>query len=372
MKIEVAVFPFHERMLPFVRHFNQAQDTYHICQALAWSGMGLNGKDAAFICRHPSIGIPVVPPTEPQAFLNWQVLLVDCDELDRSTSSFDSFAFFNRLLLSGKQIIVTTKKNDLYSTDGWNTLFQMYSEQIQIFSTAHTTRKNLLIENGVYKTPSLPVIMVGGLITQEDCLEVILALRESLIQQGEIVSCLTGNNMGLLMGMHSYAHIFDKSAAISEEDRAMALNALAQNIIQVERPSLLIVEAPDPMLKYNNIVPNGFGLQTYMTCQTLKPDMLVCSVPFDMATGEQLFSMLSQDFEIRYGAPIVAVHVSNVVVDSLDAVQSHKITRVHTDMRATTLIWDEMRESLSFPTFDVVSDGANELAQLILRQEEAL
>ena len=77
MKIEAAVFPFHERMLPFVRHFNQAQDTYHVCQALAWSGMGLNGQDAAYICRHPNIGIPIVSPTKSESLMLWDALLVD-------------------------------------------------------------------------------------------------------------------------------------------------------------------------------------------------------------------------------------------------------------------------------------------------------
>lgn len=369
MEIESAVFPFHERMLPFVRHFNQAQDTYHICQAIAWSGMGLNGQDVAYICRHPSIGIPVVLPTESETFLNWQVLFVDYDELEKAHSIFDAFAFFEKLLSDEKKIIVTTRKSNLNLSNEWSRLSNKYPNQVMFFSEQHIIEGISLPGDGGYKLLPIPVLMVGGLITQEDCLEVILSLRESLIKQGKVISCLTESNMGLLMGMHSYTHIFDKEAGLSEEDKALELNRLAQIIIQAERPSLLIIEAPDPMLKYNNMAPNGFGLQSYLSCQALKPDMLVCSVPADMAMVENLLNLFSEDFKIRYGTPITAVHISNVVVDSFDVAQLHTITRVHIDFRQAGFLYEQKGKSQTFPVFDVVSEGADKLTQLLFQEE---
>ena len=372
MKVEAAVFPFHEKMLPFVRHFNQAQDTYHICQALAWNGVGLSGHDVAYICCHPSLGIPVVSPTNPEAFLNWRTLLIDYDALENISSSFEFGSFFERLLSLGKELIVTTKKNNLLCTGTWNTLYQKYSNQIRIFSSQNIMRENSLANGNRYKSLSVPVLIVGGLITQEDSLEVILAIRESFASYGETVSCIVESNMSLLMGMHSYTHIFDKAASLSEEDKAIALNKTAQDIINVEHPSLLIVEAPDPMLKYNNIVPNGFGLQTYITCQALKPDMMVCSVPFDIAIEADLLNLVSQDFKRRYGTPITAIHASNVVVDSFDIMQFHQITRFHIDSNRINSFLKQKCRGQTIPVFNVISDKADELASFILQKREAL
>lgn len=148
----------------------------------------------------------------------------------------------------------------------------------------------------------------------------------------------------------------------------MALNRLAQDIVQAERPSLLIIEAPDPMLKYNNTAPNGFGLQTYLTCQALKPDMLVCSVPPDMAAEESFLTFISKDFEVRYGMPIVAVHISNVVIDSFDAIQHHKISWVHTGSRQLDFELKQQDKNQVFPIFDIVSEGADRLASFIFQE----
>ena len=370
MKIEVAVFPFHERMLPFIRHFNQAQDVYHICQAIAWSGSGLNGRDAAFICCHPNIGIPVVSPTETKSFIGWQILFVDCDELERSSAAFNSFTFFEQLLSKGKKIIAVAKNNNLCSNGEWTPLCQKYSEQIQFFSAADDVKGKPTSQSSGYSLLSVPVLLVGGLISQEDCLEVILALRESFMCQGKVVSCLTGSNMGLLMD--TYTHIFDKKATLSEEDKALVLNQMAQDIVQVERPSLFIVEAPDPMMKYNNAAPNGFGLQTYLLCQALKPNLLVCSVPPDVAVAEGFLSLISKDFTARYGVPIMALHVNNVMVAAFDIIRLHKVTCVHTNIPVADMLRKQQSKNCAFPIFNVVSEGADGLAQLILQREALL
>lgn len=372
MKIEAAVFPFHKGMLPFVRHFNLDQETYHICQALAWNGLGLKGQDAALICCHPDIGVPVVSPSEPDLFLDWHVLLVDYDALEQTHSTFDSFAFFNQLLSAGKELIVATGQDISSIAKRWDALCHEYPGQIQILTSKHRRKMNTISGSNEYKLLSVPVLIVGGLITQEDCLEIILSLRASFMRQGVTVSCLTGSNMGLLMGTHSYTHIFDKANTLSAADKAVVFNMLAQDIIKAERPSLLIVEAPDPMLKYNNVAPNGFGLLTYLACQALRPDMLVCSVPPDLATEESFLKHISRDFEVRYGMPITAVHVNNIIIDSFYVLQFHTISRVHAKLDLLSLNSKREKKNYAFPVYNVISDGTDELAQYILHQEEFL
>lgn len=150
-----------------------------------------------------------------------------------------------------------------------------------------------------------------------------LSLRKQFADDGYNVSCITSSNMGLLMGMHSYSNIFNEAWA--EEEKILELNQLARKVICLERPRLLIVEAPDAMMKYNNAAPNGFGIRTYMVSQSLEPSLLVCSIPADLAVNE-FVGLISQDFSNRYGLAITAIHVSNALIDSLSAVQDQVAT----------------------------------------------
>jgi len=75
MSIKVALYPFCEEILPFVRHFDELQDQYSICKLISPPGLGLTGKDAAFVCNHSKIGLTVSDNLSMKD-LSWDTLLL--------------------------------------------------------------------------------------------------------------------------------------------------------------------------------------------------------------------------------------------------------------------------------------------------------
>lgn len=147
---------------------------------------------------------------------------------------------------------------------------------------------------------------------------------------------------------------------MTEAQKIQELNSFFKTLEINERPSVVVIEAPDALMRYNDFASNGFGIRTYMVCQAACPDFLVCCVPCDMADARFL-DALSSDFERRLGSPIHAAHVSNVVVDAIDLMQTHRISYVHADMSVVLEQIAKGSEKASIPMFDVVGGGVEGL-----------
>lgn len=55
MRKRLAVYPFYPKLFPIVKHFNSLQEEYEIIEVYASRGLGIIGKDIAYICNHPSV-----------------------------------------------------------------------------------------------------------------------------------------------------------------------------------------------------------------------------------------------------------------------------------------------------------------------------
>lgn len=359
MSINAAIFPFQAQTLPVIQQINQIQGKYHIYQAIAWSGMGLAGRDAAFVLNRPPIGVPVITPPSSLDAVPWNTLLVDCDAIDAGEMGATAQKFLRSCLEKGKDLLLLTSQPTWQGHSAkWQKLKADYAPQIQEWSIQNDCKS--FRGSYEYNLLSVPVILVGGLVTDGDALEIVLSLRNAFQQHGLVASCLASCTAGLLLGMHSYAHIFGNASVMTEAQKALELNSLAQSIIHAERPSVFIVEAPDAIMKYNNIAPNGFGLQTYILSQALMPDLLVCCTPADLFDGSFL-EALSHDFEVRYGCPIAAAHVSNALIDSAAALESHAATCVHIKPDAVDRIIRRTPVSPQTPAFNAVTEGIDGL-----------
>ena len=346
-----AIFPFTGTALPVVRHFENLQSTYRVSQVISWKGAGLGGKDAAYIYNHPMVGVPAVDI--PDALdTSWDMLLVDCSEAENPNSSMDRLEFFQKSLAAGKEItfIADEYQEDKYPSE----LQKIYPNQVKIITASSSTSYDFgNIE--LYSPVSVPTLMIGGLIDRSDTLEIVLALKEEFLADKRTVSCIVGSNLGLLVGAHSYQHIFENTF-LSEERKILQLNQLAQNIIRAERPDLMLVEAPDAVVKYNTIIPNGFGIRTYMAVQAINPDLFICSVPCDLAFSAFLDSA-SEGINHKYGFPISAVHASNAMVDSAELVHEHKPVPVHADMKVVARLMESNTKG-TLHVYDTISQGA--------------
>ncbi len=352
------LFPFLRSSLPFVRHFNGVQSTYRITGALTWSGMGLVGKDVAFASNYPAVGVPVLAQLN-YSDMNWDSLLIDYQSIANEFSVMDTLDMFSQCLIAGKELVFLCDSMECLDKQ-IIALSQEFLGQVRFRAANASVRKSTQYI-GKYSPISVPIVLIGGLVNTDDVTEVLLSLKNRFTSENYHVSCITSSNIGLLFGMHSFSHIFN-NRALSEEEKILELNQLVTNIIQMERPELILIEAPDAIFKFNPVVPNGFGIRSHMVIQAVEPDHFVCCVPSELIESE-FINGLSQGLYNKYGFPISAVHATNDIVDMMTTLEDEAVTSVHISMDAVSKMLDKIPSDFPVPVSNVITHGVGNIFQ---------
>ena len=142
-------------------------------------------------------------------------------------------------------------------------------------------KKNILeIENihklkfeGLYEI-NLPVIFVGksNNIVKNDY--AFLALYEKLIEKGYSVCALTENLNGLLL----QCEVIDFSKLIKEVDcdeAILFINRCVKLLIDKMKYDVVLVHLNKAATKFNDLTPNGFGVEQIIMSESLYPDYYV-------------------------------------------------------------------------------------------------
>jgi peptide maturation system protein (TIGR04066 family) len=360
MRIPSAIYPFSSSLLPIVNRFDKLQSTYSLKAILSPAGIGLIGRDAGYSCNKRNTNIIVSGKEEIDAS-NWNTLHVFRTPVGLLSESCDSLELMERCVNIGKSVIYY----DL----------EMSSIPQEILKLQNRFKDNFIIQldnlnlynyfmgkEGFLKISS-PVILVGGLVECPDTLNVLLCLTNKFVNSGLRPAVVTKQPTGQLFGFHNITHILN-SPNLIESFKIKELNRYFAAIEHYDCPDVFIVEAPDAVMKYNDLDTNGFGILTYMLAQAIRPDIFVCCVPVDLAVS-QFIESLSRDFQIRLGTPIHAVQVSNIVIDSADLNQRKKLSYVHGDQNR---VQDQIRKESSssqIPLFDVDNGDEEKLYQYI-------
>lgn len=355
------VFPFSECLVPIIRHIDCGHIPYSINAVLDWRGHSLIGKDIATIHNHPPIGVEVLDQSNYEK-ITWRTLIVDCQNAHNDYAALDKKSLYCRTLEDGKQIIFM---GDAADSDGnyISSLAKTYPNQVQHITFEELQYAPLIQSNKQHSFLSVPVILVGGAISCQDSLEVILSLKERFCVDGYRVSCLIRSDIGLILGLNSFSHIFNGNT-LSESDRILQLNQLAAKIINAERPDLLLVEAPDAVLKFNSIRPNGYGVRTYMMSQALEPDGFICCMPCEMVSKNSL-DAFNKSLLLKYGFSASAIHATNEVVDGIALEQDQTVSCVHIPVDEVSRILSSMPDDFPVPVVNVIVQGIEEIYQSI-------
>jgi len=359
MKTSVAFYPYSSQFLPVVRHFDQLQDQYTLDKLYSLPGAGLNGKDASYACNHPPTGKIVsgeIDINDP----GWTSIIIVSHQDEASESGNYVFNQIKRVLAAGKSVIFCGDSRALTSKR-IEALKLQYRNQFIILTEEALSCKDVVAKVR-HRQIDVPVILIGGLVESSDTLEILLEIDAELRRRDVCPSVLTKQPAGRLFRYHSYDSIF--SLGLSEAEKTGRLNRFTKTIEREERPDVILIEAPDAVMRFNEIDPNGFGIRTYMLTQAIQIDYFVCSVPLELAVTPLLMA-LSNDFSKRLGSPIHAVQVSNIIVDSADMLQKHALSYVHSTLdRVEAKIEHETASSL-IPLFDVVQNGAESLVECL-------
>ena len=334
MKKSVALFPYCAELLPVVKYFHDMQSTYYLDTLYAPMGFSLSGEDAGYAAMHPDTGHKVessVPMNDPQ----WHTLIISEVNVENESANIainsDAEKLARRSIQAGKDIVYICNSQDNLPSY-MSLLLQSYSERVSVraFGDEHRNRCNSSSYNKLQYL-YVPVILVGGVLEDADTFHVMTSLAHKLRQERLNVSVVTKHPAGGLLGFHvGYSLLQDKS--LTEVEKIIEMNHSLKTLEISELPDVILMEAPSVLMKFNDEIPNDFGIFTYMLSQAIVIDYLICCVPLQMGNKKFILE-LSNDFQIKLGSSINATHISNVVISSVDTVQNRRVSYTYTDMK---------------------------------------
>jgi len=345
MKIPVAMYPFSSDLLPVVKFFEKFQNKYTLKKLFSPPGLGLAGKDAAYARNHPNIGITVADELDMNDS-TWEVLLLT-RPIDSKVSIDSELSDVAESALQAGKSVVYIDGSGAEIPEKFRELCPSYKEENHGYSW----------EKGIHI--DAPVILVGGLMSEADSFEVLLGLAAKLHDNGLYTTCFINHPICDIFGFHNLGRILNKSNK-DEAQKMAELIAYVKDLEITERPDVILVEAPDAVMRYSDLFPNGFGIRSYMVCQVIRPDYFVCCVPFKMANGA-LMDALSRDFETRLNVSINAVHVSNLMPDLTNKMPSLSdidiIPYVQVNLDSVRIQIEHEGKNSQIPMYDVITEG---------------
>lgn len=359
MRERAAIYPFCPEILPAVKLFEALQETYSVRYLVSPRGFGYTGRDAGYACNHPDTGLTV------------------SDEIPYEASDWDTLILFSPMLkktaVLWKDIVRQTAshgKNIVYlQRDGENLPEEI--EQLQQYNAKNITVRKYTWEQSdeeehIFHEPEAPVVLVGGLLEEADCFEVLLQLCLKMKREGWKPAVFSRHPVGSLFGFYSLDHIWNQGV-YKEAEKIKQINYYINDVARKTGSNIILIEAPDPLMKYNDYALNDFGIRTYMLCQSMTPDFLIGCIPFEVAEQDFL-KAVGQDFERRLGTGLCAVHVSNVLLDSFDAMQKKEmeILRANLDFVRQKLNGQGEDDHTAVPVFNVVENGIDGLYDVLM------
>lgn len=358
MKQRAVIFPFCAEILPAVKLFEKLQSEYSLQYLVSPKGLGYTGHDAAYACNHPPIGMRVLDKI-PFGEKDWEVLILFEPIMQKGDFSWEEI--IRRAICSEKEVVFLDTKGKNMPEE----IIHIWQENIEkIMIKRYTDPQKADIEEKVHE-PEIPVILIGGLLREADCFEVFLQLLETLKQEGWNVAAFSDHPMGVLFGLHSLEHILHNNE-YTEAEKISQINIYVNSTVKYTGANILLLEAPDALMKYNECIPNGYGIWTYMLCQAVTPDYLVCCVPFELAEGF-FVEEIGKDFLDRLGSNISAVHISNVLLDVASTLQNKQIEILHANMEFVHRRLRQVQEKIEVVRmFNVVVEGTDVLYQSLI------
>lgn len=353
---KVAIYPFYPRLLPYIKYYDRLQKEYEITEVYTPQGLGLTNKDLSLICNHPPIGI------KGRLIQNIQEsnadILALVDDIGDDFDNKDFFDIANAALQNGMTVNYYTNSMDFVSYEMWQ-LSKNHKAHVKIIIEEH--KHNILGDTrGALHTP---VILVGGLIDEPDVLEVLIQAYLSLSELGLKASVFTKTPFSLGTRFHSIHTLFNSQS--DEKTKISALKETIKEVEHLEQPDIILIEAPDPIIEYNEFAHNGYGIRTYMLSLSIIPDSMICVIPAELCVNEYI-EMISKFVKEKYNTKLDGVHASNTVIDSLDVIQSRELSWVHIPLEEVDKNLRRNQKKSKIPIINSLKDGIEGITSNII------
>ena len=341
---KAVLFPFEKVLLPVVRHFQELQTEYELTEIIALPGMGLSSKDAGIACTQPLIGVQVVDKLDTESS-NWDTLILVREYLPVGFGEQD---MVNTLLSCKKELVVLEHSRDRLPQ--W--LLQLSKEEASLRLVLPKEFWEQEVQATGYEGIHTPVLLIGGVVEEADVLEVTILATKILKDMGLEVATVTKESAAGIFNFLDFKPLY--SECRNEAEKIIRLNHVLQIIEKEMIPDIIVIEAPDALIRYNDLAPNGFGIWTYMLSQAVQIDFMVCCLPYDLAQTDFL-KLLDQDFRLRYGTGIGMAHASNALVDSVDLINSKRLSIFYDIFDRMEVAVKEIWTETEIPVCNVIS-----------------
>ncbi len=320
------LYPFTSEDMVLYKYFSKYNKKYNITKVVSHQSSGLIGKDVSYTDRRNPVN-DIIDANIREVLEKVDCLLVSSGN-EKDLKHHETIEIIKYALELKKEVICCAKighknieilrKTAIENNVKIPTFYDINSDVLEIPDEIQRVKK---IE--------CPVVLVGKLISQscDEC-ELIAGLNISLSTAGHRVSVVTNNDIMKALGFrNSLSNIF--SLPIAPKYIIEKINLFFQKISMDERPEIILVEAPDSLLRFSERIPDGYGIDTYMLCQAVQPEYCIGCF-YASANNAELSEYIRTDMLVRLGVELIAIHLCGVTLDgskmrSTDNVETYRI-----------------------------------------------
>lgn len=338
--------------LPIVKYLDENSEQYYITTLLTFPGSGLSGKDAGYADNRPHAG-KVIYSNLQETKEMWTTLLIanHSDIFDNGDIYSLTVDAIKTALILRKTVICAArlKPDDLNE-------FVLVNDHndCQFIYLPGQENLPLSLDKGRLYCPIAPILFVGGLLEEANILEAFLSISGRLQSDNFNVVPISANVNCGLAGITTFSQL-TYSEGIDEVQKVYKINNLVKKIEEDKQPDLFIIHLPGVMMEYNEIIPNGFGLFSYIISKALTPDFFICCMPCELANSK-FISAVSEGIVSRFGFQIDYVHISNAIVDGAMIFGEEALTVVYTTQEDVNNRVTQLRSNSQIPAFNLLNN----------------
>ena len=198
----------------------------------------------------------------------------------------------------------------------------------------------IVIDSIVHKNKQeieVPIISVMGVGYNVSKFDVQLYLREMFLKKGYKVAQIGTKKISNIMGFYSIPD-FMYNNRFSGEETILRFNEFVKKVEDKEKPDIIIIGVPEPILPLNKKHLFSFGIRAYEIYQAVDVDYCI----LNLLSGEysdQFETEMKNVCKYRYNVDIDDFFVSNFSIVSNSNLGQFPISAIHTTFSLTKVLY---------------------------------
>jgi len=319
MNKRLSLFPMSRDMCAVARYAALLHG-YELAHLLVPGYLRMGGDDASRLDGGTHVGLPLTDYSK-DILLECDVIYMDYDETMTSND------LYKEIVTHAKEMGVEVMPSRALRQK----LNIIFDNPLAVDDAHHTAAPEKKFLNEI----NIPVVTVlsHGLFT--DQLAVELALRQHFIDAGYRVGQIGSHNVCKLLGFTEMPDFMMEPADAYE--KIIRFNKYVSDMVAKDKNEILIIGAPDAIMKYNDRLLQGHGILPYVVCSAVRSDVAIaCTYYGDYKKG--FFDEVSQYCKYHQGSPIHFFNVANTSAAPDQSVVQDAIRLIYTNLDSSFVL----------------------------------